>query len=269
MNMPKIISGFFLIAIVFALAFVAFSGYRNEELGPIQTTGEPSIHEPASVGYKITHLGRDYRIVSEYADPSRISLYPNFEDKKTAKNLMEEYDCHMLINGGFYSSEDGENSPLGLFVSEGKVISKYRENKTHNGVFYIKNNQDPIVSRQTPSAGIFTAVQTGPVLIENNEEVELSLSKDKNARRMVAATTAENGLIFIAVYEEGTAFSGPRLIDLPQIVSKFSAENNISIKDAINLDGGSASAFYVKSGAFGEEVALSEASPLGSFFCAK
>ncbi|RJR30058.1 hypothetical protein C4564_01180, partial [Candidatus Microgenomates bacterium] len=107
------------------------------------------------------------------------------------------------------------------------------------------------------------ALQTGPVLVENGSAVELSLARDKQARRIVAAITGSNELVFVAIYSPGSSFDGPYLEDLPLIVNHISEELNLNIADAINLDGGTASAFY------SENTHISELSPIGSFFCVK
>jgi len=78
---------------------------------------------------------------------------------------------------------------------------------------------------------------------------------------VISAVTGDNKLIFMVIYDPKSVFLGPELVDLPQIVSLVSAENDLNIADAINLDGGSASAFKSR------DFSLSEISPVGSFFC--
>lgn len=267
--MLKIISGFILLLIALVLGFNIFRGSNITSSEPVLGLEESNGEETVFKQYNLSYLGRNYKIVWAFVDPSTISLYPNFDDKKTAKNLMDEYGCKVLINGGFYSSKDGQNFPIGLFISEGEVLSRYRDNKTHNGIFSINSIKTPMITREASYEGVFAAVQTGPVIIENNETLELSLVNDKYARRMVMGVTGANSLIFISVYEDGTSFSGPLLKDLPQIISKFDIDNDLNIADATNLDGGAASAFFVKSDNPSEEVSISEVSPIGSFFCAK
>ena len=51
--------------------------------------------------------------------------------------------------------------------------------------------------------------------------------------------------------------------NLPGIIAKLNVKEEMGLADVINLDGGSASALVTP------EFSLSEASPVGSFFCAK
>ncbi|KKW11013.1 MAG: hypothetical protein UY49_C0010G0009, partial [Microgenomates group bacterium GW2011_GWC1_49_7] len=77
---------------------------------------------------------------------------------------------------------------------------------------------------------------------------------------MVAAKTGE-GFLFLTVYKEDSVFEGPLLADLPKVIQKINTEENLGIVDALNLDGGSASAFD------NGETSLSELTPVGSLFC--
>jgi hypothetical protein len=80
---------------------------------------------------------------------------------------------------------------------------------------------------------------------------------------MIAMVTGDNKVIFMSIYNESSKFMGPYLADLPQILEIAQDKIGFLIADAINLDGGSASAFYFR------DFQLSEASPIGGFFCVK
>ncbi|GAI80571.1 unnamed protein product, partial [marine sediment metagenome] len=46
------------------------------------------------------------------------------------KEIIEKYACRNLVNAGFYDEND---SPIGLFVADGEIISKMSKNSTFNG----------------------------------------------------------------------------------------------------------------------------------------
>ena len=121
----------------------------------------------------------------------------------------------------------------------------------------------PRITREVPEDPLVNAVQTGPVVFENGAVTKLSFVRDSASRRVIAAVSGENELIFMVFYTQDSAFSGPLLAELPEGVAKLNVEENLGIADAINLDGGSASAFAIPG------FSLTEASPVGSFFCAR
>ena len=105
------------------------------------------------------------------------------------------------------------------------------------------------------------ALQTGPVLIENNKEVTLKLARDQYARRMIGFIDNEGHLYFATVFNSTSYLQGPHLESTPYAVKKIEEVLDKTIVSAINLDGGAASAFYTP------EFKLKESSSIGSFFC--
>ena len=187
-----------------------------------------------------------------------LELIPNFDDSQTASSAFDKYGCELLINGGFYT-EAGK--PIGLFRANSETIQEFSVNVLMNGVFSVNDFSTPRITREVPGDPLKIALQTGPILIENSFNQKLNLASDKSARRVISAVTGDNKLIFMVIYDPKSVFLGPELVDLPQIVSLLSAENDLNIADAINLDGGSASAFKSR------DFSLNEISPVGSFFC--
>ncbi len=105
------------------------------------------------------------------------------------------------------------------------------------------------------------AIQTGPIIKENNSYITLKIQDDNGARRVLAAITGDNRLYFLVIYDNNSQFNGPLLADVPSLVGNFENESGIHFADVINLDGGAASAFY------SDSASLSEINPSGAFFC--
>lgn len=191
-------------------------------------------------------------------DVQDISLHSNLEEKLSALEFKEKHQCESIVNGGFYTKE---NAHIGLFVEDGKELSKYQENSLFNGFFSIVNNVPRINQTQPMNPDI--ALQTGPILRKNSQKHTLSITRDENARRMVAAITPEKKILFVTFYDASSLVLGPKLEELPKYVEEFAQSKSYSITDAINLDGGSHSAFI------SEEIQLTDIQTAGSYFCVK
>jgi uncharacterized protein YigE (DUF2233 family) len=188
---------------------------------------------------------------------TNLSLHTNLEEKLTSRTAKKNYNCASLVNAGFYSKQ---YTHIGLFISDSKEISAYTKNSLFNGILSVNTLLTPRITATPPSDSLITAVQSGPVLIENSFVKKLNVSADK-ARRVIAAVNGNNQLIFIVIYDVANSQNGPDLSQLPAIVKDISDKNNLNIADAINLDGGSASSYYH------ENKSLSEISTIGGFFC--
>jgi uncharacterized protein YigE (DUF2233 family) len=193
----------------------------------------------------------------------KISLLSNIVERLSASEAKEKYGCTAIINGGFYSAdESGENAKhIGLFISNGNQISPSQTNTLFNGFFSISGTTPSISSTVPPN--VKTALQTGPVLMKNGKASLLTLARDEDARRMIAATTPQNEVIFLALYDPSSFFNGPKLEEVPKILSDIDKSTSLDFKDAINLDGGSHSAFI------SEEISLTDVQTPGSYFCVK
>ena len=194
----------------------------------------------------------------EVKNADQITLDSNLVEKLPANKIQETQDCRYLINAGFYTMDD---KPIGYFLSGGQVLRSEIASPTFNGFFSINDMATPRITNTLPLDHLRLALQSGPILIENSFSQKLSINNDKPARRSIVATTGENNTVFIVIYDAGSQFNGPLLADLPEVLGVFQSEADIVLADALNLDGGTASAFYTP------EVGLSELSPIGGYFC--
>jgi len=221
-------------------------------LRQVNTKSDVGFSKPVNV------LSRDSGVIWEKVDSKRLILIPNFDEKKSSRNVFEENNCLVLVNGGFYSKTF---KPIGYFIVNTQKLSDFEKNRLFDGIFSINEYGIPRITRVLPKDNLVNAVQTGPIIFENGATVSLNISRDKPARRIIAAVTGSNELIFIVFYSPSNYFLGPLLSDLPEEIKKLNESEKLDIADAINLDGGSASSFITK------KVSLTEASPVGSYFC--
>lgn len=183
-------------------------------------------------------------------ESSNIILIPNWDKPKKFKEVMVSEKCLFGTNGGFYTTQ---NKPIGLVKANNIVLNSSQNNRLFNG--YVSSQG---IGYEIPNDANW-ALQTGPMLWEDNQLINVKTTNDKSARRGVAITTTDNKLYFAIFYNSQAPVLGPYLNDLPEILKSL----NISIKSAINLDGGRASAFY------DGNTFLEESDPVGTVLCAK
>lgn len=264
--MRKIINIIFFILVLFNLTFILILILRqvnNKAVSPPdlpETTdvlGLPQQENEVEFIWNTQTMKANWIIVTNLEN---LSLHSNLEQKLPGSVALNNNNCAALVNAGFYSKT---NTHLGLFISNSVQVSDFQTNQLLNAVLSINSFYTPRITATPPTDELLQAVQSGPLLIENTAVKTLSLINDKQARRIIGAVTGDNNLLFIVVYEPSNSLNGPLLSDLPQIINKISNDQNLNIADALNLDGGSASAFYQGSKGF------SELSPIGGYFCIK
>ena len=146
----------------------------------------------------------------------------------------------------------------GLVMINKKILSKAKNSLILNGFIKIDNTLQ--IGKDFSGDADF-ALQTGPLLISNGKEIKLKMERDKPARRMIFAKNLSGRSVFITVFDPETEKIGPYLTDLPDIVQLINRKENLNLTDAVNSDGGGASAFY-SSGKI-----LTESVPVGSWWC--
>lgn len=204
--------------------------------------------------------GIPIRISWAQVQPKEVELYSNLKEQKLSEEIKVNKSCSVLVNGGFYSKD---NTHLGLFVSNFETISKSIKSALLNG--FISINADKLITIDTypPNATPRLALQSGPILIQNNEPLLLAINNDEPDRHIVAAITTDSKLIFLVFYRDQSDLQGPLLGQLPKIIDLFEKQTGIDLVDAINLDGGSHSIFI------SNYDLLRESAIVGSYFCIK
>lgn len=139
------------------------------------------------------------------------------------------------VNGGYFDPED---APVGLLVGEGQVHSRLAKAKLLSGVLFASGNKVDIVraSRFKSSDKIRAAVQCGPLLVERGAPVA-GLNDTRSARRTFAAVDGK-GRAALGVC------SAVSLAQLARILCLTNVAGKLALSRALNLDGGSSSAFW-------------------------
>ncbi len=141
------------------------------------------------------------------------------------------------VNGGYFDPED---APVGLLVNAGKKVTPQSSARLLSGVLFATPKRVEIVraKRFRMSEEIREAVQCGPLLLEAGKPVA-GLNETRVARRTFAAVNA-NGTSAALGY-----CSAVSLAQLGKILGLEKMAGATNFTRALNLDGGSSSAFWV------------------------
>lgn len=194
-------------------------------------------------------LSADDRIDVHFFSGSDHMIYV-LDEGKTGKaqggslaEAMRRNDCIAGVNGGYFAA-DRDHTPLGILRHEGKQKTPLAtKGFTVSGILYdtgkkLKLERSHALS--TPVEQMEEALQGGPFLVEKGKVVS-GLNNDKKARRTFIATD-ERGNWCIGISSALT------LHQLASWLAQPDSLGNFQVQKALNLDGGTSSAFWDKQG---------------------
>ena len=162
-------------------------------------------------------------------------------------DAMAETGCVAGVNGGYF---DPKFAPLGLRVRDGKIVQPLVRARLLTGILVSAPGSIRIlrVGEYSAHGKMLAAVQCGPLLVDHSAPVK-GLDQRRTARRTFAAVGSDwVGLGFC---------SGVSLGEMAQILADVSLAEKSKTQRALNLDGGSSSAFWFKRAA-GSTFSISE-----------
>jgi hypothetical protein len=180
---------------------------------------------------------RDHAIV-DLAIFSPKSCALRIIDNPTGENLsdaMAREKCVAGTNGGYFRPDF---APVGLLVSDGKLIAPLQRARLITGVLSASTREVQIlrVREFSVQGKVNAAVQCGPFLVDHYERVR-GLDDSTSARRSFVATgTSDRTLLGVC--------SEISLAELAKILATTRLADDFKIQRALNLDGGSSSAFW-------------------------
>ena len=229
----------------------ATSPTPNDIPGSVQLNRWYTVAPGAQVRYEDwkTSDGDNDTVTIARFDPRNIALSVAYRPDTPlyASQWMQQEHALAVINGGYFDTNDNATA---LVISNGQVSgSTY----TGFGGMLWADAQGNIglqsLSQQpySPEAAITQAVQSSPTLVLNGKRTHFNADASQNRRSVVAMDT-QGRLLFIA--SPGEVFSLDELAGLL-------ASSDLSIKIAVNLDGGGSTGLYVNGGnASGQRVAI-------------
>ena len=151
------------------------------------------------------------------------------------------------VNGGYF---DPDFAPIGLRVADGQVIRPLVRARLMTGVLFSTAGAFDIVrvADYPKKKGVQFAVQCGPLLVDGGHAVK-GLDETRLARRTFALVGSDRAALGFCPEAS--------LAGLARILTSASLSGDLKIQRALNLDGGSSSAFWFKR-ASGDAFSISE-----------
>ncbi len=148
---------------------------------------------------------------------------------------MRRDNCLAGVNGGYF---DEKFAPLGLRITNGQIIAPLQRARLITGVLVASSRGVQIVRSREFSrrSGVSAAVQCGPFLVDRSQPIA-GLNNSRPARRSFAAVTTPNRAL-VGVCSQLS------LAELSRMLATTSFAGDLKIERALNLDGGSSTAFW-------------------------
>jgi len=168
------------------------------------------------------------------AKSCKLRMIDNAEDGNNLMNAMRLANCIAGVNGGYF---DTNFAPLGLRVVNGKTTSRLSRGHLMSGVLASNGSVQILrLAEFSRSKKWSAAVECGPFLVDLARPVR-GLEATRSARRTIAAVGSGDRAAL-------GYCPGATLADLGKILA--TPLGDFKIQRALNLDGGSSSAFYFK-----------------------
>ena len=139
------------------------------------------------------------------------------------------------VNGGYF---DPQNAPVGLLISDGKLIAPFRKARLLSGVLVVTKGRVELLRSTEYSSrkSAMAALQCGPFLVDGGQPVA-GLNDTRSARRTVVLTAGTDRAAL-------GYCSSVTLAEMGQILATLRLAPDLKVQRALNLDGGSSSAFW-------------------------
>lgn len=162
----------------------------------------------------------------------RVIDQPNFD--RHLYDAMTHEHCLAGVNGGYF---DPEGIPVGLLRSGGITIAPFRRARLLSGVLAVRPGGVEIFrASEFPAKRAWQeAVQCGPFLIERGKPVA-GLDDTRSARRTFVLTTTDR--------RAAIGYCEP--VTLARLAEVLAALSQLKVARALNLDGGSSTAFWCR-----------------------
>lgn len=169
------------------------------------------------------------------AKSTRLEVIDNPGGNDSLAEAMKRENCIAGVNGGYF---DPAFKPIGLLVSNETIISPLTRARLLKGVLCSSVRGIEIVrlGEFSRNRKLDSAIESGPFLVDLGRHVS-GLDQTRRARRTFAAV-GRHGRAMLGICSELT------LDQLAILLSSVSLREDFKIWRALNLDGGSSSAFW-------------------------
>jgi uncharacterized protein YigE (DUF2233 family) len=205
---------------------------RSSQTEP--STGPAVVHQHIVLEDASTGAGATLDLAKFSPKSARLQLIDNPE-RRDAADMLNAGNNVAGVNGGYF---DENFAPLGLRVRDGKKLSPLVRGRLLTGIVVSSGPKTQILrlSEFSTREHAATAIQCGPFLIDHGAAVR-GLDSNHTARRTFVAISGSSDVLI-------GYCSNASLAQLPAILT--AASDSSRIQRALNLDGGSSSAFWFK-----------------------
>ena len=161
---------------------------------------------------------------------------------RSLDGAMRKSPCVAGVNGGFFGA-DAEGTPLGLVVQDGKRLFPLASGSfAVSGVVYDNGKgtlflvRSSALKRMKKLPAMQAAIQGGPFLVENGAAVKGLNAQKSTYRTFIATDGGKRWCIGVS--------SSVTLKELADWLAAPGTLGDFRVKTALNLDGGSSSAFW-------------------------
>ena len=143
------------------------------------------------------------------------------------------------VNGGYFQAD---GTPVGLLISDSRTIHKFETAKLLSGVFFVRDGKPGLIrsARFARMKNVSEAIQCGPFLLEDGR-ASSGLNNQRSAPRTFVFL-GNNSVWGFGICRSAT------LAEMGQILSVPDLLGHASVVSALNLDGGSSTQFWARSG---------------------
>ncbi|MEY2561178.1 MAG: hypothetical protein QOG51_1593 [Verrucomicrobiota bacterium] len=148
---------------------------------------------------------------------------------------MAREHCLAGVNGGYFDPAD---KPVGLLISDGKTIAPLRKARLLSGIAVVSEGRVQLlrVAEYSSKQKAVAALQCGPFLVDRAQPVT-GLDDTRSARRTFIAIAGSDRILL--------GYCSPvTLAQLAKILARPGLGPDLKVQRALNLDGGSSSAFW-------------------------
>lgn len=150
---------------------------------------------------------------------------------------MRENGCLAGVNGGYFHPD---RTPLGLVVAGGKIVHGYEKARLLSGLVVVTEAGSRLlrVREHKADTDYLEALQAGPFLVDDGVAVA-GLEATRRAERTAVLWDGKKRLALVATGGL-TLAEAAELFAVPELVADF------KVRRALNLDGGSSTAFWAR-----------------------
>lgn len=166
-------------------------------------------------------------------------------DNPSGVSLAEAMDqCGGLagVNGNYFRAD---HTPIGLVIENGRVLHPLEHAKLLSGLLVVGHGRVSLlrISEYQSDAKVMQALQAGPFLVDHGVPVS-GLNDSKRAERTAVLSDGDGHAALLVCCSPVT------LADMARILCSKGCISEFRVKRALNLDGGSSTALWVKEPAY-------------------